>query len=61
MDSGIIATLVTTDAGVTGILVSRLECLILSTECCKYETPANSYSSGALSWHEFYEIGQIES
>ena len=26
-----------------------------------YETPANSYSSGVFAWHEFYEIGQIES
>ena len=37
MDSGIIPTLVTAGAGITGISVSRFKCLVHCTGCFKCE------------------------
>ena len=40
MDAGILATLVTAGAGITGILVSRFKCLVSCVDCrcqsCKF-------------------------
>ena len=40
MDAGILATLVTAGAGITGILVSRCKCLVSCVDCrcqsCKF-------------------------
>ena len=48
MDSGIIATLVTAGAGITGILVSRFKCLCHCTGCFKCESCKFGFLDNAM-------------
>ena len=48
MVSGIIATLVTASAGITGILVSRFKCLVHCTGCFKCESCKFGFLDNAI-------------